>query len=377
MGVDDFVGWARKERQGLVQQGLWRGLHVQPRSPEWVNFSSNDYLGLSQNTTLLEALKESAARFPVGATSSRLLVGTTDAHAAAERALADFVGLSSSLLFASGYAANVGIIPAVATAGDGIFSDSLNHASLIDGCRLSRANTQIYRHREVDHLRSLLDRSRSSFRHCWIVTEAVFSMDGDEADLAAVAALANEYDAWLYVDEAHSLGVLGPSGSGLCSDAGVSPDLLIGTLGKAFGLAGAFVAGATPVIDLLVNRARSFVYSTGVLPALAGAIPTAVALVSDSEEARDRVRKHAQTIRSALPGAASGSRSAIVPVPLGDPDRAVSVSDRIRERGYLAQAIRPPTVPEGTSRLRCVPISSHKYEEVDIFVTTLLEELNA
>ena len=332
-----------------------------------INFSSNDYLGLASHPRLVGLAALAPDDDPaVGAGASRLISGTRPAHLAAERRLARLVGRPAALLFSTGYAANVGALSAILEPGDVAFSDALNHASLIDGLRLSRALVQVYPHRDLDRLEALLRARRHEGRRAWIVTDALFSMDGDLAPLAALRALADAYDAGLFVDEAHSLGVC--SGSGACADARVVPDALVGTLGKAFGLAGAFVAGSAALRTLLENRARSYVFSTAPPPALAEAILVAADLVEQADERRATARAHADRLRDELgrqgwevpPG-----DGPIVPVPLGTPGGAMRASSRLLERGYFVRGIRPPTVPAGTSRLRIVPTAIHTEPEID------------
>ena len=298
----------------------------------------------------------------------------------AELALARYVGADAALLFSSGYAANVGTLSALANHDDLILSDALNHASLIDGCRLSRATVHVFPHAAADEAERILATHRHRYRRAFLVTDAVFSMDGDLAPLAAHRSLADRYDAALVVDEAHALGVLGPRGSGLSAQLGVTPDVMIGTLGKSFGLAGAFAAATAPVIDLLYNRARSFVFSTAPPPALAGAIPTAVQLVEAADDRRTRLRHLSHRLRQGLEAlglpTTSAAETPIVPVHIGDPGRAADVADALLASGHFVSAIRPPTVPPGTSRLRVVPIATHDTADVDALLEALATTLH-
>lgn len=369
----------REEAARLQKDALWRTLDdrtVAP-GPAMVNLSSNDYLGFAQHPEVMLALTDAVERYGAGGAASRLLSGPLPAHEEAEDVLAGLVRCERALLFASGYAANAGIIPALASEGDVIFSDALNHASIIDGCRLSRAQVLRYQHRDLDHLEALLKSQRGRFQNAWIITEAVFSMDGDAPDLRALSALATHWGAWLYVDEAHALGVVGPEGRGLCAADGITPELLVGTLGKAFGLAGAFAAGSDAVISLLVNRARSFVYSTAVLPGLAGAVPRVTEMVRAADAARSRLRAHVATVHAGIAtrSALSLPAAAIVPIPMGTPERAIAVSKALQDRGFETRAIRPPTVPKGTSRLRCVPTAAHSSNDLRKFVHHLTQVL--
>ena len=296
-----------------------------------VCFCSNNYLGLANHPALVAAAEAGPHREGVGAASSRLITGTMDAHREAEVAYADFVRAPAAALFSSGYAANVGTVQALAGSGDVIFSDALNHASLIDGCRLSRAQVHVYSHRDVHHLESLLREHRPRSRRALIITDSLFSMDGVAAPLRDIAALAQSFDAGLMVDEAHALGVFGPDGRGLCAAQGVEPDVVVGTLGKSFGVAGAFTAASEEIVALIRNRARSFVYSTA---------PPPLVEVPDGE-------------------------SQILPVLIGDNDRTMRLSAKLLARGVFVQGIRPPTVAEGTARLRLTPMATHRPEHIE------------
>lgn len=331
---------------------------------------SNNYLGFADDPAIVAAMQRSLERDGAGAGASRLISGTMSVHREAESALASMVRLPSALLFSSGYAANVGALQSLFGPGDCIFSDALNHASLIDGCRLSRASVSVYPHGDLPALERLL-RARPTGGRAVIITESVFSMDGDLADLVALRALADAHDAALFVDEAHALGVLGPGGAGLAAALGVVPDVLVGTLGKALGAAGAFVAGDASVIQLIENRARSYVFSTAPAPSLAAAAVTAVALVQRANERRATLLRHAKTLRTrlrALDYTVLEGESPIVPLLLGEPARAVALAGALREHGCFVQAIRPPTVPRGTSRLRIVPMATHSDAQIDVAI---------
>lgn len=350
------------ELADLDRRGLLR-LPPEPGQPErggLLVLCSNDYLGYS------------AAPWPAGggdsgAGASRLVTGERAEHAGAERAIAAWLRVGASLLFASGYAANVGAIAALARRGDVVLSDALNHASIIDGCRLSGARVIVHPHRDVAAVERALREVRSGAAggaapppaerpRVWVVTESLFSMDGDTPDLRALRALCDAHDAALYVDEAHAIGVLGPEGRGLCAEVGVRPDVLVGTLGKALGLQGAFVAGAPVLRTYLWNRARSFVFSTGVSPALAARAVERVERAARDDEGRARLRENASRLRAGLGrlGVATpaDSRGPILPWLVGSPSEALALSRALREEGVVVQPIRPPTVPPGTSRLR-------------------------
>ena len=295
MSLSDELAVRLRERES---RGLLRRLRaladvgpvVREGARTFLNFSSNDYLGFASDPVLRTPLDEVRV---VGASASRLIVGHLEEHERTEAALAAFVGLPSALLFSSGYAANVGAIPALVGPGDLVLSDAWNHASLIDGCRLSRAQVEVYPHANVEALEGLLRAHRGRVRHALVVTDAIFSMDGDHAPLRELAEVARRHDAWLYVDEAHSVGVRGPAGAGLCAELGVTPDVLLGTLGKAFGVAGAFVAGAPELREWLVNVARSFVFSTGFPVALLPVIRAAVDAVAAADKRRTQLARHA------------------------------------------------------------------------------------
>ncbi len=329
---------------------------------------SNNYLGLAAHPLLGAAAVESAYQEGAGSGASRLITGTMDAHWEAEAAFAAFAGTASALLFSSGYAANLGTIQALVGVGDAVFSDALNHASLIDGCRLSRAEIHVYRHRDADHLRSLLRQHRGRARRALVLSDSLFSMDGVVAPVADLASVARAFDAGFLVDEAHALGVLGPAGRGVCAAEGIQPDILVGTLGKSFGVAGAFVAGRESVISFIRNRARSFVYSTAPPPAVARAALAALPLVRDADDARAKLLSHARRLRTALREQGfevPHADSQILPVLIGENDRTMQLSAALLERGVFVQGIRPPTVPEGTARLRLTPMATHRSEHID------------
>jgi 8-amino-7-oxononanoate synthase len=374
------MGFQRQVREALADLEaaglLRRPLKISgPQGPEIevdgqrvLCLCSNNYLGLANHPRIAAAAAEALQEDGVGAAASRLITGTMDAHVEAEAAFAGFLRMPAAALFSSGYAANVGTIQALAGPGDLIFSDALNHASLIDGCRLSRAQVHVYRHRDVEHLESLLRGVRTDGRRALIITDSLFSMDGVIAPLTQIEALARSYDAGLMVDEAHALGVLGPNGRGLCAALGVRPDLVVGTLGKSFGVAGAFVAASEDAVSLLRNRARSFVYSTAPPPMVARAAIAALELVAAADEARTQILAHASRLRSGLRELGfrvPDAESQILPVLVGENDRTMQLSAKLLSRGVFVQGIRPPTVPDGTARLRLTPMATHQPAQIE------------
>ena len=359
------------EAAGLLRRPLQisgpQGPEVDIDGQRVLCFCSNNYLGLADHPALVDALA-SAQGEGVGAAASRLISGTMDAHRDAEAAYADFLGTPAAVLFSTGYAANVGTVQALAGTGDIIFSDALNHASLIDGCRLSRANVRVYAHRNVDHLGSLLREHRPRAGRALIITDSLFSMDGVIAPLREIAELARSFDAGLMVDEAHALGVFGPNGRGLSAELGIQPDVVVGTLGKAFGVAGAFVAASEEVVSLIRNRARSFVYSTAPPPMLARAAIEALRLVREADDARHALLENASELRSQLRALGfdiPSENSQILPVLIGENNRTMQLSAELLDKGVFVQGIRPPTVPEGTARLRLTPMATHRPEHIE------------
>jgi len=315
----------------------------------FIDASSNDYLGLAD----VVSRETHVQGVPVGAGASRLIHGTREAHVRLEQALAAWVELPAGLLFTSGYAANVGVLTALGRLGTVIISDRLNHASIIDGCRLSRAICEVVPHLDVTAVGDALRRHPDA-RARWVVVESCYSMDGDGPDLRALRALCDSHDAGLIVDEAHGLGVFGPGGAGRCVAEGVVPDVLVGMLGKAVGAQGAFAAGSTRLRDLLWNDARSFVFSTAGSPRLAAEALLHVEHARAADAQRARLLGLAAELRArvALASNPFDLGGPIVPVLVGHNERALRAVERLAHQGILAQAIRPPTVPEGSARLR-------------------------
>jgi glycine C-acetyltransferase/8-amino-7-oxononanoate synthase len=328
---------------------------------------SNNYLGLAEHPLVREAAAEAAVRWGAGAGASRLISGNMAPHRELEGRLAEFKGYDRALLFGSGYLANSGAIAALAGPEEVVFSDALNHASIIDGCRLARAKTFVYRHADLEHLEWGLRGARG--RGALIVTDGVFSMDGDVAPLEGLARLAREHGARLMVDEAHATGALGPGGRGSVAAAGLSGevDLVIGTLGKTLGSYGAYVCASGELVDYLVNAARPFVFSTAPPPPSVAAAEAALELLAEEPERVERLRANAAALREALAAEgldAGGGDSQIVPAIVGDPEAAMALCEAALERGVFAQGIRPPTVPEGTARLRFTALATHHPEEL-------------
>ena len=328
---------------------------------------SNNYLGLADHSAVREAAAEAAMKWGTGAGASRLISGTMPPHRELEQRLAEFKGTDSALLFGSGYLANAGTIAALVGRDEVIFSDELNHASVIDGCRLARAETFVYRHGDVEHLRWGM--RRAGDRAALIVTDGVFSMDGDVAPLPELADLAKRHRCRLLVDEAHGTGCIGPGGRGAVAEAGLGDevDVIVGTLGKALGAYGAYVCGSAQLTEYLLNTARPFIFSTALPPAVVAGASAALELLVERPKRVDKLAANAEALRESL--AAEGldvgdSRTQILPVMVGGAKRAMALSEAALERGVFAQAIRPPTVPEGTSRLRLTAIATHKVGEL-------------
>ncbi len=333
-----------------------------------LNLSANDYLGLSQDPRLIAAAQEAAARWGTGAGASRLVVGHLALHEAVEGQLAGFKGTASAVIFSTGYMANVGTISALMGPGDVIFSDKLNHASIIDGIKLSGATLQRFPHRDLNLLEKMLQKATEAKKRL-IVTDSVFSVDGDLTPLSELVGLKERYGAWLMIDEAHATGVLGERGAGLAEALGLTArvDIHMGTFSKALGSLGGYVAGDRGLIDYLHNRARSFIYSTALPPPVLGAIGQALKIVEQEPDRRAYLLKEAGEFRRVLNGAGLdtlGSETQIVPVLVGDNARTLEFARRLREQGLMAVALRPPTVPPGRARVRFSLCAAHSPEDV-------------
>ncbi|MCL2723454.1 MAG: 8-amino-7-oxononanoate synthase [Polyangiaceae bacterium] len=369
---------------GAIAELERRGLFRQPAdaiSPDALSFCSNDYLGLA-------AAK--APPSPSGSGSSRLISGERDEHRRLERALAEWLHVEDVLVFTSGYCANVGTVSALAGPADVVVSDALNHASLIDGIRLSKARVVITPHRNLQAIDGALA-SRTEER-AWVIVESYYSMDADGPDLAALRGICDARGAALIVDDAHAIGVLGPGGRGLCAEAGIAPDVLVGTLGKSLGSQGAFVAGRAVLRKWLWNRARSFVFSTGLAPCAAAAALRSLETLQRTPDIGARVQDLAVRLRRGLlaAGAAEGPSGGppsvrapqllgfghVVPVVIGTPEEAVHLANIAKANGIHVQAIRPPTVPEGTARLRLTVTARHTEQDIDRAIDVLRSALH-
>ena len=354
-----------------------QGAEVRVDGRACVNFASNDYLGLASHPEVIAAFTRAAASYGVGSGASHLISGHSREHQALEEELAAFTGRPRALLFSTGYMANLGVINALMGPGDLLLQDRLNHASLLDGGFLCRARFERYSHGDLEALDGLL--APTGPRRILIATDGVFSMDGDLAPLPALAARADRRGAWLMVDDAHGFGVLGRMGGGIVEEFDLGLDavpILIGTLGKAFGTFGAFVAGSEALIETMIQFGRTYIYTTALPPAVAAATRTSLRLLRDESWRRDRLRALIARFRA---GAAAldipllPSSTPIQPVPVGDDGRVQAVAERLRGAGHWVGAIRPPTVPRGTARLRIALSAAHTEAQVD----ALLEALSA
>jgi 8-amino-7-oxononanoate synthase len=346
-----------------------------------INFSSNDYLGLSTHPEVVRAFQEAAGKYGVGSGASHLVTGHGPEHEALERALAAFTGREKALVYSTGYMANMGVISALADQTATVVADKLNHASLIDGCRLTRAHSLRYRHGDAGHARELLADLDESIDTRLLITDGVFSMDGDLAALPELALAARDTGAWLIVDDAHGLGVVGATGRGVCEHFNLSADdvpVLVGTFGKAFGTFGAFVAGDADLIDFLIQKSRMYIYTTALPPAVAAATRVALEVSQRESWRREKVLALAERFRRGLDlSSRTQPGTAIVPVILGEARRALAISKTLEDQGFIVSAIRPPTVPAGTARLRVTLSAAHEEHQVDALVAALERALAA
>lgn len=376
----------RDELAALEREGLRRnrreldapcGPLASVQGRELLSFCSNDYLGLANEPALVEAACAGARQWGVGAGASHLVSGHLGVHTQLEQRLAVFTGFADALLMTCGYMANLGIVAALVGRGDAVFADRLNHASLIDAVQLSRADSQRYPHADLGALERLL--AQSSARRKLILTDAVFSMDGDLAPLPGLLELAERFDAWLVVDDAHGFGVLGAQGRGSLAHLGLPPSdriVYMGTLGKAAGASGAFVAASETVIEWLLQRARTYIFTTGSSPAIACALLASLDCIEHGDARRDqlqRLRAQLQTGLADTRWQLLPSPTAIQPILIGNNHETVRVASALFERGLWVPAIRPPTVPQGTARLRVSLSAAHTEEQVQRLVDTLQE----
>ncbi len=363
------------ERRGLLRRRVpWGGGAPAPRlrAPDgrWLlSLAGNDYLGLASHPEV-RAAAAAALEGAAGSGGSPLICGYGEEAAALERELTAWKGAEAALLFPSGYQANVSLLPALAGPGDAVFLDRLCHASLVDGARLSRATLYVYKHADAEHLEALLRRRRGRHRRALVVTDGVFSMDGDLAPLPALAEACERHGVWLVVDDAHGTGVLGPDGSGTAAHQGVKGRIPVqmGTLSKALGAQGGFVAGSRPLVEHLVNRARGYVFSTGLAPSLAAAARAAAAVARREAWRRERVLALAARLRAALRDLGyrvPEGETPIIPVLVGEAAGAVALAAALREQGVYAPAVRPPTVPAGTARLRVSVSAVHSDADLE------------
>ena len=339
---------------------------------EYISFCSNNYLGLCNHPVVKRAAIAAIEKYGVGAGASRLISGNFSLHDELEQRIARFKGTESALVFATGYMANVGTISALAGSGDAIICDRLNHASIIDGARLSRAKLLVYRHADCDSLEEVLKQA-AKYRNRLIVTDSVFSMDGDVAPLDRIVDLAEEYDATLMIDEAHAVGFLGDGGRGAVDHFGLigKVPVVMGTLSKAIGSIGGYIAGNADLIEYLRNKSRSFIYTTALPPSACAAAIAAIDIIETNPDLVDRLRENSRYLRDSLAENnidILNSTTQIVPIITGDPESALDLSRKLYENGLLAPAIRPPTVPKGTSRIRISIMAQHTKEDIDKLV---------
>lgn len=367
--LDDFAARKLEEldraslRRRLAESLRGEGPWIERGGRRFLSFSCNDYLNLSHHPALKAAAIAAIEQYGLGAGASRLVTGNHPLFAELEAKLARLKGSEAACVFGSGYLANTGIIPALAGAGDLILIDELAHSCIVAGTRLSRAETLIFRHNDVSHAKALLSQNRSRVRNALLVTDGVFSMDGDLAPIEDLAALCLAYDSWLMTDDAHGLGVIGNGrGSAHAAGGAAQVPLQMGTLSKAIGAYGGYLCASRPVIDLMHNRARTLIYSTGLPPAMAAAAIAALTIIENEPDlaAKPLAKARAFTARLGLPQA----QSPVVPLILGAPEAALEASHKLAERGFLVTPIRPPTVPAGTARLRFAFTAMHPDEEI-------------
>jgi predicted pyridoxal phosphate-dependent acyltransferase len=376
----DFL---KKELDRLQKEGLYRSLRVidlfhgptiQIAQKEYILLSSNDYLGLTQHPKVKEKTKEAIERFGCGSGASRLISGTTKLHCELEKKLAEFKKTDSVIIFSSGYAANLGVISSLTSKGDVIIIDKLNHASIIDGCRLSEADLRIYPHKNMTSLEKIL-KNTQHYNFRLIITDGVFSMDGDIAPLPEIVALAKKYQAHTMVDDAHGTGILGKEGRGTIEYFGLEGkiDIQMGTLSKALGSLGGFIAGSNLLIEYLKNKARSFIYSTALSPPHIASALAALEIIQSTPEIRQNLWKNVKYLKEGLQKLGFDtmeSQTQIIPVLIGDSKKTMQVAKFLYENGIFAPGIRPPTVPKETSRIRLNLMATHTKSHLDKVLDT-------
>lgn len=377
------MNFLKEKLNKLQKEGLYRELRVidsfdgptiKIAQREYILLSSNDYLGLTQHPKVKESAKEAIEKFGCGSGASRLISGTNQLHCELENKLADFKNTESALIFSSGYAANLGVISSLVGKGDVIIIDKINHASIIDGCRLSGANIRVYPHKNMNSLEKILKKSQT-YHLRLIITDGIFSMDGDIATLPEIVALAKKYQALVMVDDAHGTGVLGKEGRGTVEyfDLEGHIDIQMGTLSKALGSFGGFITGSNVLIEYLKNKARSFIYSTALPPAQVASALAALEIIQTTPELRQRLWENIQYLRKGLQKLGFDtmeSQTQIIPVFIGEDDKTMQVAKFLYENGIFAPGIRPPTVPRGTSRIRLSLMATHTKSQIDKVIST-------
>jgi 8-amino-7-oxononanoate synthase len=357
-----------RETEGLLRKlrpaAMRKSGTIRFGEKEYTDLSSNDYLGLSSHPKLITAAKEAVEIYGVGASASRLLSGDLEIYHRLEEETAKFKGKDRALIFNSGYQANIGILSALYGEGDVIFSDKLNHASIVDGLMLSGAKFFRFKHNDAEHLKSLLEKERAKYKHALIITETIFSMDGDRPDLRSLVLLKEKFNCAIMVDEAHATGIFGPNGSGVVEEEGMTDkiDLIMGTFGKALGSFGAYLASSGEIIEYLVNKCRSFIYSTALPPVTIACNLVSIELIREEPHRRRELLRSAAYFRGLLKekGFDVKGSSQIVPVITGDNHTTVEMARALQEKGYWVMPIRPPTVPPGEARLRFSLSFDHK-----------------
>ncbi|CAN2255311.1 8-amino-7-oxononanoate synthase [Bacillus vallismortis] len=373
--------WLNERLDRVKEAGIYRNLRTMDGAPipernidgeNQTVWSSNNYLGLASHSRLISAAQEALRQFGAGSSGSRLTTGNSVWHEKLEKKIAAFKRTEAALLFSSGYLANVGILSSLPEKEDVILSDELNHASIIDGCRLSKADTMVYPHIDMDDLENKL-RETQRYQRRFIVTDGVFSMDGAIAPLDQIISLAKRYHAFVIVDDAHATGVLGDSGRGTSEYFGVCPDIVVGTLSKAVGTEGGFAAGSAVSIDFLLNHARTFIFQTAIPPASCAAAYEAFNIIEAGREKRKRLFSYINMVRTGLTNMGylvKGAHTPIIPVIIGDARKTVTFAEKLEDKGIYAPAIRPPTVAPGESRIRLTVTADHRMSDIDHLLTS-------